>query len=132
MRKIYVILVEYCMKLTLLSAWKGDNYYKNVEKAYNFRMKSGIGKCYIAHIALNNDQYHSLVSLFGLLVFTATYERSSYVKACSQINVREYQRDNQKWTIQRNWQHRVHKRKKNKTKTQHTMCLTPLYANKHK
>jgi hypothetical protein len=27
-------------------------------------------------------------------------------------------------------QHRVHKRKKNKTKTQHNMCLTPLYANK--
>ena len=24
---------------------------------------------------------------------------------------------NQKWTIQRNWQHRVHKTKKNKTKT---------------
>ena len=26
-----------------------------------------------------------------------------------QINVREYRRGNQKWTIQRNWQHRVHK-----------------------
>ena len=25
-----------------------------------------------------------------------------------QINVREYQRGNHKWTIQRNWQHRVH------------------------
>jgi hypothetical protein len=25
------------------------------------------------------------------------------------INVREYRRGNQKWTIQRNWQHRVHK-----------------------
>ena len=25
------------------------------------------------------------------------------------INVREYRRDNQKWTIQRNWQHSVHK-----------------------
>ena len=26
-----------------------------------------------------------------------------------QIHVREYRRGNQKWTIQRNWQHRVHK-----------------------
>ena len=26
-----------------------------------------------------------------------------------QINVREYQRGNQKWTIQRNWKHRAHK-----------------------
>jgi len=35
---------------------------------------------------------------------------------------------------QRNWQHRVNKTKKNKTKTktQHNMCWTPLYANKHK
>ena len=47
MRKIYVILVEYCMKLTLLSTLKGNNYYKHVEKAYNFRIKSRIGKWYI-------------------------------------------------------------------------------------
>jgi chloramphenicol 3-O-phosphotransferase len=26
-----------------------------------------------------------------------------------QINVREYRRGNREWTIQRNWQHRVHK-----------------------
>jgi hypothetical protein len=26
-----------------------------------------------------------------------------------QINVREYRRGNQNWTIQRNWQHGVHK-----------------------
>ena len=48
------------------------------------------------------------------------------------INVREYRRGNQKRTIQRNWQHRVHKTKKNKTKTHHNMCWTPLCANKHK
>jgi len=29
------------------------------------------------------------------------------------INVREYRRGNKKWTIQRNWQHSVHKTKKN-------------------
>jgi hypothetical protein len=39
------------------------------------------------------------------------------------INVREYRRGNQQLTIQRNWQHRVHKTKKNKTVTQYnTMC----------
>jgi hypothetical protein len=32
-----------------------------------------------------------------------------------EINVREYRRDNQKWTIQRNWHHRVQKTKKHKT-----------------
>ena len=35
------------------------------------------------------------------------------------MNVREYRRGNQAWTIQRNWQLTVHKSKKNKTKTQH-------------
>ena len=46
MSKIYVIviLVEYCMKLTFLSASKGSNYYKHVEKTYNFRIKSETGK----------------------------------------------------------------------------------------
>jgi len=33
-------------------------------------------------------------------------------------NVREYWRDIQKWTIHKNWLHRVHRTKKNKTKTQ--------------
>ena len=37
------------------------------------------------------------------------------------INVREYRRGNQKLTIQINWQHRVHKMKKNKPKSQHNM-----------
>jgi hypothetical protein len=49
------------------------------------------------------------------------------------INISEYRRGNKnKWTIQKNWQHRVYKTKKNKAKTQHNMCLTPLYANKQK
>jgi hypothetical protein len=42
------------------------------------------------------------------------------------INVREYRRGNQKWTIQRNWQHMTDKTQKNKAKTQHNMCWTPL------
>ena len=33
-----------------------------------------------------------------------------------QIKVRECRRSNQKWTIQRNWQHRVHRRGKTKQK----------------
>jgi len=32
--------------------------------------------------------------------------------------------------IKWNWQHRVHKTKKNKTKTQRIISLTPLYRNK--
>jgi hypothetical protein len=31
------------------------------------------------------------------------------------MNIREYRRGNQKWTIQRNWQDRVHKTKKSTT-----------------
>jgi hypothetical protein len=43
------------------------------------------------------------------------------------INVREYRMGNQKLTIQRNRQHRSHKTKTNKTKTQHNIyrkCLS--------
>jgi hypothetical protein len=50
---------------------------------------------------------------------------------CS-INVRKYRRGNQNFIIQRNWQQVVHRTTKNKLKTQHNMCWTPLYANKHK
>jgi len=39
---------------------------------------------------------------------------------------------NQKWIIQRNWQHRVYQKTKVKAKTQHNMYWTPLYANKYK
>jgi len=46
------------------------------------------------------------------------------------INVREYRMGNEKLTIQRNWQHRAHKTKKNKTKTQHNICWIPLCASK--
>ena len=38
-------------------------------------------------------------------------------------NIREYPRGNQKWAIQRNWQYRVHKTKKNKTKTQRNIRI---------
>jgi len=42
------------------------------------------------------------------------------------INVREYKRGNQNGKIQWNWQYRVQMTKKNKAKTQHNMCWTPL------
>jgi hypothetical protein len=38
-------------------------------------------------------------------------------------------KENKTKTIQRNWQHRVHKMKENKTKTQHNRRWTPLYTN---
>ena len=43
------------------------------------------------------------------------------------LNVREYRRGNQKRTIQKNWQRRVHKTKTNKAKIQHNMCWAQLY-----
>ena len=46
------------------------------------------------------------------------------------INFREYRRCNNKLTIQRNWQHRVHKTKKNKAKT-HTICVRHHYMQKN-
>jgi hypothetical protein len=52
---------------------------------------------------------------------------SSYEYNNVETNVRQYRKGNRKWTIQRNWQHRVHKTKKNKTKTQHTMCYENCY-----
>ena len=36
-----------------------------------------------------------------------------------------------KWTLQRNWQHRSHKTKKNKTKVQQNMYVRQLHATKH-
>ena len=37
-----------------------------------------------------------------------------------------------KRTIHKNWQHWIHKMKTNKRKTQHNMCWSLLYTNKHK
>ena len=52
------------------------------------------------------------------------------------INAREYRKDNKKWTIQRNWQHGVRRKTKQKHNTlcvgHHYACWTPLCANKHK
>jgi hypothetical protein len=43
------------------------------------------------------------------------------------INVREYRKGNQKWTVQRNWQHRVHKTMKKQNKnTAHNVLDTTM------
>jgi len=36
------------------------------------------------------------------------------------------------WTVQRNWQHRVNKTRKEKKQQQHNMCWTSPHKNKHK
>jgi hypothetical protein len=46
------------------------------------------------------------------------------------INVKEYRRGNQKRTIRRNWQHRVHKKKKNKAKNTTQYVLETTMQNK--
>jgi hypothetical protein len=51
-----------------------------------------------------------------------------YLLEYKKINVREHRRGNQKWGIQRNWQHRVHKTKTNKTKKHNTICGGHHYA----
>jgi hypothetical protein len=47
-------------------------------------------------------------------------------KASHEINVREYRKFNQKWTIQKNWQHSAHntKKSKNKNTTQYVLSTT--------
>lgn len=44
------------------------------------------------------------------------------------INVREYRRGNQKWAMQRNWQHWLYKTKKDKSKKQNTQYAGHNYA----
>ena len=53
------------------------------------------------------------------------------------INVGENRRDNQEWTIHRNWHHWAHttqdtRRGRAKETTQHNIMLATLHTNKHK
>jgi hypothetical protein len=64
------------------------------------------------------------VRLFGNFVITliSKFLRSDCKIQSFTINVSEYRRDNQKWIIQRNWQHRTHRRRT--TKQKHTtICV---------
>ena len=53
---------------------KQNNYYKNVEKAYNFRIKSGIGKWYINRplqlccVQMQMDGAYAMIQHAGLNV----------------------------------------------------------------
>jgi hypothetical protein len=53
-------------------------------------------------------------------------EDNTYMKD-NVIGDRKYRRGNNKWTIQRNWQHWAHKTKKNKTKD-NTKCVGHHYS----
>ena len=84
---------------------------------------------------------YKLENIFALKICLTTFDKLVKKKSAillnskkknHYINVREYPRGNTKWTIQRNWQHRVHKTKENKAQTVHNMCWTSLYVNKHK
>ena len=44
------------------------------------------------------------------------------------VNKRKYRKDNQKWTVQRNCPHRVHKKK---GKKHNTICVGQDYAQTH-
>ena len=51
----------------------------------------------------------------------------------TRINVREYRRGNQEWTIQRNWQHWVHKTQDedNQNKNHNALCVRHHYPQTH-
>ena len=70
---------------------------------------------------------------YGRYVSLNIFTDNQYVQVVS-INVRQYRRGNLKWTIQRNWQHRITKTQvedKQNTKSKHNMCWTPPYT-RHK
>ena len=56
-----------------------------------------------------------------------TSERCNFNKIDGKVNVREYRMGNQRWSNQRNWQHRVHKTKTNQANTQHKVWDTTMY-----
>ena len=70
--------------------------------------------------------WHKLLVLHSVAVCNVSVQYT-LKWAIKTWNFGEYQWCNQKWTIQRNWTHGT----QNKTKTQHNMCWTPLYYEKH-
>ena len=84
---------------------------------------------YLSALRHYNDHciYYYLQLTFSqiLLKSSEVISTSKPVPSYNFITVREYRRGNQKWTIQRNWQNRVHKTNKNKTNTKYNVCWTP-------
>ena len=71
---------------------------------------------------------HMSTSEFLGISFVNTNKSWVFHMSSSVNKVREYRRGIRKWTIQRNWQHRVHKTK-NKTNQKHnTICVGHHYA----
>jgi quinolinate synthase len=65
------------------------------------------------------------IPVHSIIFKIRTQERKSFIfLIIVYINVIEHQRGNQQLTIQRKWQHRVHKTKKNKN----TICIGHHYA----
>ena len=67
------------MKLTFVSASKGSNYYKHVEKTYYFRIKSESGKSAIVYEHLHCATIMSYLLLM-LRVCNANYIRKKTSK----------------------------------------------------
>jgi hypothetical protein len=82
------------------------------------------------HIAIPKTLGHSIVMIITFYLHKQVQWYSNTQYNTYTINVREYRRGNQKWTIQKNWQHRVHNTKKNTT--QYVLDTTMRNLNKHK
>ena len=82
------------------------------------------GVCYDLHYIVRDNVRYGLCYYIPYILHCGV----RYVYAMVYINVREYRRStsNQKSTILRNWQHRVHKRgkKRNKNTTQYVVDTT--------
>ena len=87
-----------------------------------------ISLCVFVRYLLRTLSSTKIVNLHALYLATCALF-AIFISQYYKINVGEYRRGNTTWTIQRNWQHRVHKTKKNKAKTQHNICWTPLITN---
>ena len=70
-----------------------------------------------------------VIGLIGIFCIVISLKNGSQI-VLYEINVSEYRRDNKKWTIQRNWQHRVYntkdEEKQNKNTTQYVLNTTIL------
>ena len=78
---------------------------------------------------------YELENIFALKICFTTFEKLVKKESAILLNSKTnslYKRQRipkgqyKKWTIQRNWQNRVHKTKENKAQTVHNMCWTPL------
>ena len=127
---------------TIWSLWPNIRFLPSIVAEKNILGRTGRGKTvyplrWSGGIinSITNDRTLQMIAksreVFRTDVF-ACFFNDNRCKVLIYINVREHRRDNQKWTLQRNWKHRVLKTKKTKTKTQQKMCWKPPHVNKHK